>query len=64
MRGLANVHRRSKYYHPLTMMCYRKRLDGRFEFCKTKRLILKDQWKISGIRTGFLLIKDYKKSKH
>jgi hypothetical protein len=60
MRGLKSRHKKAKYYHPNTMMCYRKRLDGKFEHCSRKRLFRKDEWVVSGLTTGFIRIEDYK----
>lgn len=55
MEKLHNVHVESRWYHPVTMMCYRNN-DGVWEFCKNKRYFKRDFWEQSGMNTGFKLI--------
>lgn len=56
MSKLYNKHAHARWYHPVTMMCYRSK-NGNYEFfCNSDRLFKKDSWKKSGMKTGFRLI--------
>ena len=54
MNKKTHQHKESIYYHPVTMMCYRKKTDG-FEFFKEWRLFKGDRWQHSGMKRGFKL---------
>jgi len=52
---LHNRHAESRWYHPITMMCYRKNGDD-WEFYKDWVMFRGDIWGKSGMKTGFKLI--------
>ena len=57
LSDLHNVDRESHYYHPVTMMCYRRKHEDCFEFCVlTPCWDPRKKWIKSGMVRGFLLI--------
>ena len=57
MSKLTHQHEKSTYYHPVTMMCYRKSTGG-FEFFKEWRLFKGERWKESGMKRGFIKLEN------
>ena len=55
MNRLYNKHVQSRWYHPVTMMCYRNN-NGVWEFHKDRQYFKKESWQKSGMKTGFKLI--------